>query len=41
MNDNIISFNWPNIISVGVVLVLTFTAFGMAAQFWHNRRQAA
>lgn len=38
MEENIISLNWPNIITVGLILIVTFTAFGFAAQLWHNRR---
>jgi hypothetical protein len=41
MDENIISLNWPNFITVGLILVVSFTAFGFAAQLWHNRNGAA
>lgn len=38
MEENIITLNVPNIITIGIIGIIMFTAFGMLAQVWHNRQ---
>ena len=36
MDENIITLNVPNIVTIGVIGILVFTTFGFVAQMWHN-----
>ena len=36
MDENIITLNVPNIVTIGVIGILVFTAFGFVAQMWHS-----
>lgn len=41
MEENIITLNIPNIITIGIIGIIMFTAFGMLSQFIKNRGGAA
>lgn len=41
MDENIISWNVPNFVSVGIMAIVMFTAFGMVSQFLRSRMPSA
>lgn len=36
MEENVISFNLPNLITIGVIGIVMFALFGFLAQLYHN-----